>query len=124
MARNRTDLVHRALKNLGALPQGQSPDVEEYNSIDALIDPMIEDLVARDIVHIVDVDAIEERYFQHLGHILAGLAVSEFGLQNDPALAARATKAELDLHEIDRNTVRYLHMREMRSDYPIRRRCE
>jgi hypothetical protein len=117
--KTRTELVHRALRNLGALPQGQTPDAEEYNTIDALIDPMIEDLIARNIIHIVDVDAIEEKHFVHLGHILAGHALSEFGLQNDPALTARAQKAESDLDEMDHLTLRYRHMRTMRTDFPL-----
>ena len=122
MALSRVELIHRALRNLGALPQGQAPDVEEFNSIDDLIDPMIEDLIARDIIFIQDVDAIEERYFLHLGHVLAGLALSEFGMQNDPALTARAQKAEQDLHEIDQNNRRHRHMRTMRTDYPFEAR--
>jgi alpha-ketoglutarate-dependent taurine dioxygenase len=121
MAKSRSDLVHRALKNLGVLPQGQTPGAEEYNQVDALIDPMIEDLIARDIVFIEDVDAIDEKYFLHLGHVLAGLAQSEFGMQNDPALTARARRADEDLDEMDRNTLRYLHTRTMRTDYPIAR---
>ena len=116
--KTRTELVHRALRNLGALPQGESPDVQEFNNVDALIDPMIEDLIARNISHIRDVDAIEDHHFLALGHVLAGHALSEFGLQNDPALAARAQKGEQDLKEIDMNTVRYKHMYTMHSDYP------
>ena len=100
MAKTRTDLVHRALKNLGVLPQGQNPGAEEYNSVNALVDPMIEDLIARDIVHIQDVDAIEDKYFLALGHVLAGHSQSEFGMQNDPALTARAQKGEKDLEII------------------------
>jgi hypothetical protein len=119
--KSRTELIHRALKNLGVLPQGETPSAQEYNSIDALVDPMIEDLIARDIIHIVDVDAIEEKHFVHLGHILAGHALSEFGSQNDPALTARAQKAETDLDEMDHLTVRYRHWRTMRSDYPVDR---
>jgi hypothetical protein len=115
--KTRTDLVHRALKNLGVLPQGQNPSAEEYNSVAALVDPMVEDLIARDIIFIEDVDAIEDRYFLALGHILAGQAAAEFGMQNDQALAARMIKAEQDLNEMDQNTIRYLHMRTMRTDY-------
>ena len=100
MAKTRRDLVYRALYNLGVLPQGQNPGNEEYNSVDGLVDPMVEDLIARDIVHIQDVDAIEEKYFIHLGHVLAGHSASVFGMQNDPALAARATKGERDLQTI------------------------
>jgi hypothetical protein len=119
MAKSRVQLVHRALKNLGVLPAGQTPSAEEYNAVDTLIDPMLEDLIARDIVFIEDVDATEDRYFLHLGHILAAQAAAEFGQQNDPAIAARGVKAEQDLNEIDRNSIRYTHMRTMRSDYPL-----
>jgi len=100
MALTRQDLVYRALYNLGVLPVGQNPGSEEYNAVDLLVDPMTEDLIARDIVHIQDVDAIEEKYFLHLGHVLAGHATSVFGMQNDPALAARAAKGEKDLQTI------------------------
>lgn len=100
MAMSRRDLVYRALYNLGVLPHGQNPGDSEYNSVDALVDPMLEDLIGRDIVHIQDVDAIEEKYFLHLGHVLAGHSASVFGMQNDPALAARAQKGEADLQTI------------------------
>jgi hypothetical protein len=82
---------------------------------------MIEDLIARDIIFIEDVDAIEDKYFTALGHILAGLSQSEFGMQNDAALAARAERAAMDLQEMDLRTVRYLSMRTMQTDYPIAR---
>jgi hypothetical protein len=85
---------------LGVLPQGATPSAEEYNSVNELVDSVIEDLIARDIVHIVDVDAIEEKYFLHLGYVLAGHAMPEFGMQNDPALTARVIKAEHDLETI------------------------
>lgn len=100
MAKTRADLVNKALKNLGVLPQGQAAGAEEFNQVDALVDPMIEDLIGRDIVFIEDVDAIEDKYFLHLGHVLAGLAQSEFGMQNDPALTARAIKGEQDLQRL------------------------
>ena len=50
MSQDRTALIHRALRNLGVLPQGQSPSAEEYQSIDDLIDPMIANLVERNIM--------------------------------------------------------------------------
>jgi len=97
MAKTRQELIFRVLRNLGALPQGHTPDDEEKNSIDALIDPFLEDLIARDIVYIEDVDAVEDRYFLALSHALAGQALSEFGLQNDAGMIARAMKGEQDL---------------------------
>jgi hypothetical protein len=115
--KTRADLVIRALYNLGVVPHGQNPGDQEFNSVDALVEPMVEDLIARDIWFERDVDAIEEKSFLHLGDILAGRAAAVFGMQNDPALAARAQRAETDLNEMDRNTLRYLHMRTMRTDY-------
>jgi hypothetical protein len=100
MAKTRQDLVYRALYNLGVLPHGQNPGAEEYSSVDALVDPMVEDLIARDVVHIQDVDAIEEKYFLHLGSVLAGHSAAVFGMQSDPAIAARAQKGEADLQTI------------------------
>lgn len=93
----RVDLVHKALKNLGVLPQGQNPGAEEYNQVNALVEPMIADLAARDIVTLASTAVFEDQYFLSLAHILAGHAQSEFGMQNDPALTARAQRGEVDL---------------------------
>lgn len=82
---------------MGVLPQGQNPGTEEYNQVDALVDPMIEELVAKDIVFIEDVDAIEDKYFLALAHVLAGHAASDFGMQADIGIASRHTKGEKDL---------------------------
>jgi hypothetical protein len=100
MAKTRADLVNRALYNLGVLPQGQTANAEDFNAVDALVDPMIEDLIGRDIVFVEDVDAIDEKYFLHLGHVLAGHAASIYGMQNDAALAAKMIKGEQDLQRL------------------------
>lgn len=100
MAKTRADLVYRALRNLGVLPQGQTPSAEEYNSVDALVEPMIEDLIGRDIVFIESAESIEDKYFLSLGHVLAGQAAAEFGMQNDQAIASRMIKGEQDLQTI------------------------
>lgn len=97
MAKSRQDLVNQALFNLGVLVIGQNAGAEEYNLVDGIVDPMLEELIGRDIVFVQDVDAIEDRYFLSLGHVLAGQAASLFGMQNDQALAARMIKGEKDL---------------------------
>lgn len=90
-------MVYKALKNLGVLPQGQTPSAEEYNQVNALVEPMIEELAARDIVTLASTAVFEDKYFLSLAHVLAGHAQSEFGMQNDPALTGRALKGEVDL---------------------------
>jgi hypothetical protein len=108
MSKTRTDLVHRALKNLGVLPQGQNPSAEEYNSVDALVEPMVEELLGRDIVFLESTEVFEDRFFLALGHVLAGQAAAEFGMQNDQAIAARMVKAEHDLEKIASTRPTYL----------------
>jgi hypothetical protein len=117
--KTRTDLVHRALFNLGVLPQGQNPGNEEFNLVDALVDPVIEDLIARDVCFIESVDAIEEKFFLHLGDVLAGRAAATFGMQNDQALAARMIAGEQALNEIDMKSWKHRHMRIAHPDYPV-----
>jgi hypothetical protein len=120
--KTRTDLIHRALRNLGALPVGQTPSVEESTLIDDLIDPMFEELSAREILDYgLDTDNIEEKHFGSLGHILAWRAATEFGQGQDAALAALNQRAEMDLKDMSNIIDRFKHMRKMRSDYPVRR---
>jgi hypothetical protein len=118
--KTRTDLIHRALRNLGALPQGASPSAEEYQSISDLVDSMLAELQVRDIIYIASADQIEDEHFIPLGNILAWKAAPEFGAASDQALAALATQAEMFLSEMDRLDIKYTgrHMRTMRSDYP------
>jgi hypothetical protein len=97
----RTDLIYRALRNLGALPQGQSPSAEEYQSISDLIDWTLAELEARDVVYVADVDNLEDKFLQPLGHILAWRAAPEFGSASDQALAALATQAEIHLKNME-----------------------
>jgi hypothetical protein len=106
-----------------AFSLGQPFSDEDSDTFDDLIDPMIEELIARDIIFIEDVDAIEDKYFIALAHLLAGRASSAFGVlgtSEAQEVAARAEKAELDLKEMDRKSVRYIHERVMRTDYPQR----
>jgi hypothetical protein len=119
--KDRADLIYRALRNLGALPQGQAPAAEDYQSISDLIDSVLAELTVRDVIYIASADAIEDEHFLPLGHILAWKAAPEFGAGSDQGLAALATRAEMDLLEMDRLDIKHngLHMREMRSDYPV-----
>src|SRR5512139_2948825 len=97
----RADLIYRALRNLGALPQGQSPSAEEYQSISDIIDWTLAELEKRDVVYVKDVDNLEEQFVQPLGHIIAWRAAPEFGAAQDQSLAALATQAEQHLQKME-----------------------
>ena len=121
-------MIYRALRNLGALPQGQAPDNDTYAAVGDLVDGVLAELEARDVIYIPDIDTygMEDKYLQPLGHILAWRAAPEFGAASDQALAALATQAEIQLKEMDRRDVHWngKHWRTMQSDFPtaIRRR--
>ena len=109
MAATRQDLIYRALRNLGALPQGQAADADTYTAVNDLIDGMLAELEARDILYVKDIDTydLEDKYLQPLGHILAWRAAPEFGAANDQALAALATQAEMHLRDMEAQRPRY-----------------
>ena len=117
MAQDRDALIHRALRNLGVLPMGQIPSAEEYQSIDDLIDPMVENLRNRRIADIANVDILEDEFFLPLGHILAAVAAPEFGQAQDQAIWALKERAEIDLRFMYDALYRE-RSRTMRSDYP------
>ena len=104
------------------MPPTSALSIEESNSIDDLIDPMVAELDARDILSVDPDQDFEEEVFLSLGHILAWKAAPGFGQGQDAALAALNQRAEMDLKEMFNRSIRYIHQREMRSDYPIIRR--
>jgi hypothetical protein len=65
--RTRLDLINQTLINLGALPVGQAPDADTSSVVDNLIDGLIAELEARDIVYIKDITTygVEDKYFCH-----------------------------------------------------------
>jgi hypothetical protein len=116
MAQDRTALIHRVLRNLGALPQGQSPNAEEMQSIDDLIDPTLANLRNRNIAKINDADNLEDEFFFPLANIIAAIASPEFGQDNNQALWALKERAELDLRYMYDNFYRE-PPHNMRTDY-------
>jgi len=107
--KTRRQLVDQALDNLGVLAAGQTPADEDVSKIDALIDPMIADLAARDIAYVADAGqpgpangGVEPAMFLWLAHILAYVATPPFGLQGDPSFYVLAQRGEDMLRTIGR----------------------
>jgi hypothetical protein len=101
VSKNRTELIHRTLRNLGVLPQGQSPSAEESQSIDDLIDPTIAELKTRQVcLTDIDTDYIDDEFFLPLGRIMAAAAAPEFGQDQNQAIWALKERAELDLKKM------------------------
>jgi hypothetical protein len=101
MAKTRVELIHRTLRNLGVLPQGQSPSAEESQSVDDLIDPTLAELKTRQVcLTDIDADNIEDEFFLPLGRIMAAAAAPEFGQDQNQAIWALKERAELDLKKM------------------------
>jgi hypothetical protein len=118
---DRQDLIYRALRNLGALPQGQAPDSETYQSMSDLVDSLVAELEKRDIFYVENVDQFDDHLLQPLGWLLAWRAAPEFGAHNDAVLANQAQMGEQYLNDMDRLAVHWngKHMRTMWTDFPF-----
>lgn len=77
--KTRVELIHRAAKLLALIEPGEAPSTEDYNAIDGLIDPLIEQLAADGVYYVSDDNAIELAVFDPLSRILANIAGPEFG---------------------------------------------
>lgn len=77
--KTREELVHRAAKLLALIEPGEAPATEDYNSLDGLVDPLVEQLTADDIYYFDDPDAIKPEVFEPLARLLANMAGPDFG---------------------------------------------
>jgi hypothetical protein len=88
ITKTRTQLIHRALAAIGALEPGESPSTEDYNTMDNLVDPLIEMLAADEIIYVIDSEEIPVEFFIPLANLLGNLAGPDFGSPvNDDAKA-------------------------------------
>lgn len=100
--KTRIDLVNQALSNLGLLAAGQVASAEDFDAMDAYVDPVIAELANRDLVTVDDDDAIPAEWFLSIATLLADKASNDFGLPGvpaapgkDPVLAAETTLREI-----------------------------
>jgi hypothetical protein len=119
MSQDRTAIIHRVLRNLGVLPQGQSPSAEEVQSIDDLIDVTVANLRSRNIAKIDDPDYLDDDLFIPFAHCVAAAAAPEFGQAQDQAIWALKERAEIDLKYMYDQLYRHANEnpRMMRTDY-------
>ncbi|ANW00683.1 hypothetical protein [Bradyrhizobium icense] len=77
--KTRTELIQRAAKLLALIEPGEAPATEDYNSLDGLIDPLIEQLAEDQIYYVDDANAIKPAIFEPLARLLANMAGPDFG---------------------------------------------
>lgn len=86
--RSRRQLVTRALRVLGVVPAGQTPDDEDYTVVDEFVEPLLARLDGEAITTIPDANAIPAGQFLDVAILLADAAKGDFFLatlpQDDP----------------------------------------
>jgi hypothetical protein len=110
MASTRRALIDAVLDNLGVLVFGQAPTDEMVSRVDGLVDPVLAELAALEIVYVGDAGTpgppaggeIDDAIFPSLSDYVAFAVAAPFGLGADPALKVLSDQAEETLRRIGR----------------------
>jgi hypothetical protein len=89
--KTRAELVNQALAYLGLKQGQQAANADDYDVVDDLVDPALDTLKAKNIVHVANHNAINPALFLPLAMYLAAKASPTFG----PAMDATAAEREL-----------------------------
>jgi len=79
ITKTRAQLKTRAGKSLAIIEPGEALSTEDDATLDDLVDPLIAQLAADNVVYIDDSEAIDVTYFLPLARLLANLAGPDFG---------------------------------------------
>lgn len=109
--KTRLDLINRALTEIGKLESGQTASAEDVATVDELVDPMIEDLSARQVIHVADAGdpgptggQIEAAPFLHLARLLGELIAPGFGRSSDAGAMEFAERRLRTLSRVGRGS--------------------
>jgi len=78
--RTSSDLVLQALANAGVLAVGQNVDVEDFATVNNLLDSIFRKLAGLEIVFVADPNNIPGAWFSDLADIVAGECASALGI--------------------------------------------
>lgn len=103
--KTQADLVVAILEDLMILEVGQSVAPEDSEAITRRLQPKVEELNAKEIAYIPDIDSIDDEYFLPLVRIMAYECAKAFGVSGAQreAMKADVTDAENTLRDIVSN---------------------
>lgn len=90
MPKTRLELANRSLFKLGIVGVGQSPEAEDTQAINGIIENALGDLEARRIFSVADLDAIDDAPFEWLADYLAYIFAPDKGIPRDDEVRKRA----------------------------------
>jgi hypothetical protein len=104
MARTQAELVQAIAENLGVVGAGQGVTAEDSVIIVRRLQPKNEELNARAICYIPDLEDIEDAFFLPFAAVMAAELAGAFGIigGQKQALEKDATKAEQTLRDVVR----------------------
>jgi len=104
MAKTQADLVLAIAENLGVVAAGQSVSAEDNIVIVRRLQPKNEELNARAICYIPDLDDIDDAFFLPFAAVMASELAAAFGIigGQKTQLNQEATKAEAALRDVVR----------------------
>lgn len=111
ITKTRAELVIRALRKLLVVGSGQSPEDEDVELVDGVVDATLADLAARRVVYVANEDEIDVAVFEPLADILADNVAADFGKAKNPAMV---DLAEMKLKAITATEPTY---ETLRNDY-------
>jgi hypothetical protein len=77
------DLVTKILDNLGVVPTGNTPQLEDVNRVINLLPAIVASVAGREILYIPDLNNVEDKYFLPFASIAAFMCTKEFGTTGD-----------------------------------------
>jgi hypothetical protein len=100
MPKTRVELGNGALKRLGKLVAGESPDAVSAQAIDDFIDPLLANLNARSVIYLPDANEIPDEAYEPLRLRLAWASAGEFGVPLDSLPDCAPSNSEADLRAL------------------------
>ena len=83
--RTENDLITKILEKLQIVPEGQAPEADDTARVEANLPSLLNELAAREIVYVPDINSIPDEWFLSLAKICAYELRDEFGLTGDAA---------------------------------------
>ena len=104
MAKTQAELVLAIAENLGVVAAGQSVSAEDNEVIVRRLEPKNEELNARAICYIPDLDDIDDAFFLPFAAVMAAELAGAFGIigSQKQALNAEAIRGEAALRDVVR----------------------
>jgi hypothetical protein len=83
--KTRADLIAATLTLLNAIGSGQTPEAEDYETINILINGKVRELNRQDVIFFSDTTQFEDEFIDPMATILADMAAPSFGQPRNPA---------------------------------------